>query len=73
MTKPVDPIARITAALERLAPKPNIAADWLRKPAYVWNGTSARELTSIEAPALDVLRGIDALRPWIGTGCRRCA
>lgn len=59
MSEPVDPIARIAAALERLAPQPAIGADWRAKPAYVWDGSDGRELPSIDAPSLDELRGID--------------
>jgi predicted AAA+ superfamily ATPase len=59
MSEPLDPIARIAAALERLAPQPKIAANWLVSSAYVWNGNSMRELGQIDAPPLDMLRGID--------------
>ena len=59
MSEPVDPIARIAAALERLAPQPKMATDWLARPAYIWDGTDARELSEIEAPTLDHLRGIE--------------
>ena len=51
-------LARIAAALERLAPPPAGEADWLGAPAYIWDGT-ARPVAAIEAPALDRLRGID--------------
>ena len=59
MSEPVDPIARIAAALERLAPQPKKAADWSSSPAYIWDGAGARELSQIEAPTLDELRGIE--------------
>lgn len=51
---------RIAAALERLAPAPQPMADWLSHPAYVWNGRAARPVERLEAPALDLMRGIDA-------------
>ena len=59
MTGPDDPRLRIAAALERLAPKAEEPADWLATPAYVWNGHGARRVAAIEAPRLDLLRGID--------------
>ncbi|MBO9517902.1 MAG: ATP-binding protein [Porphyrobacter sp.] len=35
------------------------ATDWIAAPAYVWEGTSARPVTRIDAPRLELLRGID--------------
>ena len=55
-----DALARMAAALERLSPAPPSATDWLEYPAYVWLGNGARPVTRIEAPSLDLLRGIDA-------------
>jgi len=55
-----DALARMAAALERLSPAPPSATDWLEYPAYVWLGGGARPVTRIEAPTLDLLRGIDA-------------
>lgn len=55
-----DALARIAAALERLSPPPASATDWLDAPAYVWLGHTARPVARIEAPALDLLQGIDA-------------
>ena len=52
-------LPRIAAALERLAPRPEEQADWLELPAYVWNGHGARGVAAIEAPRLDLLRGIE--------------
>ncbi len=54
-----DELARIAAALERLAPAAPAAADWLSAPAYVWQG-SARAVGALQAPPLELLRGIDA-------------
>jgi predicted AAA+ superfamily ATPase len=34
-------------------------ADWRVAPAYVWAGTAARAVPQIEAPRLELLRGID--------------
>lgn len=58
-------LSRIADALERLAPAPTTPADWLAAPAYVWNGSSARDVLRLEAPALELLRGIDAQRQTV--------
>ena len=57
-----DVLERIAAALERLSPATAsaAAADWQAHPAYVWLGDGARPIARIEAPKLDLLRGIDA-------------
>jgi len=55
-----DALTRMAAALERLSPAPPSATDWLAHPAYVWLGSGARPVTRIEAPPLDLLRGIDS-------------
>jgi len=59
MTGSNDDLPRIAAALERLAPPAEPPADWLALPAYVWNGHGARGVATIEAPRLDLLKGID--------------
>ncbi|WEK45501.1 MAG: DUF815 domain-containing protein [Candidatus Andeanibacterium colombiense] len=58
-------LARIADALERLAPVPTIATDWLAFPAYVLGNVSVRPVAKIEAPRLDLLKGIDAQREKI--------
>lgn len=50
---------RIAEALERLAPPAPATADWAAAPAYVWTASGPRSVARIEAPALDLLRGID--------------
>jgi predicted AAA+ superfamily ATPase len=59
MTASDDPIARIAATLERLLPAAAPPTDWLAFPAYVWSGSGARPVSVIEAPRLELLRGID--------------
>jgi predicted AAA+ superfamily ATPase len=54
-----DLLARIAASLDRLAPPDSAPADWLAHPAYVWTGVTARAVGRIDAPPLDLLRGID--------------
>ncbi|MFM5929517.1 MAG: ATP-binding protein [Novosphingobium sp.] len=52
-------LERIAAALEALAPTPPEQGDWTGAPAYVWDGACSREVARLEAPRLDLLRGID--------------
>ena len=52
-------IQRIAAALERLAPLEASDTDWLSHPAYLWTGRGARAIRQIEAPRLELLRGIE--------------
>jgi len=49
-------IRRLIASLT--SPGPPTIADWLAAPAYVWTGASARAVPRIEAPRLELLRGI---------------
>ena len=67
-----DPLERIAAALERLAPPPAVTADWLSAPAYVWQ-RMARPVAAIEAPALRLLRGIDAQKASVAENVERLA
>jgi predicted AAA+ superfamily ATPase len=67
-----DELARIAAALERLAPKTAAATDWLRAPAYVWQG-SARPVESLQAPPLELLKGIDAQKDAVTGNVSRLA
>src|SRR5690606_32840630 len=46
--------ARMTDVQDACAPP-----DWLAAPAYVWDRGAARPVPRIEAPRLDLLRGID--------------
>ena len=73
MTTADDLLARIAGALERLAPRDAAAQDWLRHPAYVWQGQSARAVLKIEAPALGLLRGIDAQKALVAENVARHA
>jgi predicted AAA+ superfamily ATPase len=59
MAEPDDPLRRIADALQRLAPPPTGETDWLSAPAYLWDGSAARPIESVEAPALALLKGID--------------
>jgi predicted AAA+ superfamily ATPase len=68
-----DPLARIADALERLAPKPAHATDWLAHPAFVWDGAGPRPIEQIFAPALDLLQGIDAQKHLVTANVARLA
>jgi predicted AAA+ superfamily ATPase len=68
-----DPLARIADALERLAPPPAPAIDWLAHPAYVWDGMGARAVARIFAPTLDLLQGIDAQKQLVTANVARLA
>lgn len=68
-----DPLERIAAALERIAPVEPEAHDWMSAPAYVWDGSQARPVATIEAPGLDQLKGIDRQRDTVVENVRRHA
>lgn len=68
-----DPLERIAAALERLAPASASTTDWLAVPAYVWDGNAARAVGRIEAPALDQLIGIDRQKALVAENVTRLA
>jgi predicted AAA+ superfamily ATPase len=52
------------------APPP---VDWLAAPAYVWTGQSARGVDHLEAPALGLMRGIDAQKAAVVANVERLA
>ena len=68
-----DQLTRIAEALERLCPTPAPAIDWLGHPAYVWNLSGVRPVARIEAPQLDLLRGIDAQKALVVANVARLA
>ena len=63
---------RIAETLDRMAPAPSPAPDWLGAPAYVWNN-GARAIGAIEAPPLGLLRGIDRQKESVVTNVGRLA
>ncbi|HMP55733.1 MAG TPA: DUF815 domain-containing protein [Novosphingobium sp.] len=73
MSEPADLLARIAEALDRLAPPPAPAPDWLSSPAYACDGGSVRALDRIVAPPLGLLRGIDFQKETITGNVRRHA
>ncbi len=52
-------LARIADALERISPQQAGSANWRSFPAYVWEGTAARPVKTLDAPTLEQLYGID--------------
>ncbi|HKT85989.1 MAG TPA: DUF815 domain-containing protein [Novosphingobium sp.] len=68
-----DLLSRIADALDRLAPPSPPETDWLAHPAYVWSGNMARPVPQLEAPALDLLRGIDDQKARVVTNVSRLA
>ena len=74
MTGELDPLDRIAAALERLAGRSaGLAADWSAHPAYVVGEQGARPVPELEAPALELLQGIDRHRDVVLANLRRHA
>jgi predicted AAA+ superfamily ATPase len=47
--------------------------DWLSAPAYVWDGEAARAVTKLDAPALDLLKGVDAQKAVVAENIARHA
>lgn len=68
-----DPLERIAAALEKLLPRAAEPADWASAPAYVWTGSGARPVGRIDAPDLDLLKGIDRQKDAVAGNVARFA
>ena len=68
-----DPLERIAAALERLAPPAPPATDWDAHPGYVWDHAGVRAVPQIDAPQLGLLKGIDAQKAAIVGNVARLA
>lgn len=73
MGDPTDPLARIAAALERMAPPPQPPTDWSAAPAYVWSGATVLAVRDLQAVSLDRLVGIDAQKASFTETVRRHA
>lgn len=55
-----DPGKQVRDLIRSLAgEKSRETTDWLAAPAYVWTGAGGRAVTAIDAPRLDLLKGID--------------
>lgn len=73
MTDQTDPLIRIAAALERIAPPALLPTDWTASPAYVWSSDSVLAVHALQAVPLDRLRGIDAQKASFTENARRHA
>jgi len=73
MGDPTDPLARIAAALERMAPPPLPPTDWSAAPAYVWSGATVLAVRDLQAVSLDRLIGVDAQKASFAENVRRHA
>lgn len=69
----MDPIDRIAAALERLAPPPPAAADPLAHPAYVWRYDVLVVARAFTPLPLDLLHGVDAQKSALVGNLERLA
>ena len=68
-----EPLARIAEAIERIAGGGWAAPDWRTAPAYVWDGRGGRPVAAIDAPRLELLRGIDPQRDAVAANVARLA
>ena len=68
-----DELARIAAALERLAPPPPVSADPGAAPAYLWRGAVLAEAAHFAPLPIDLLTGIDAQKQTVLDNARRLA
>ncbi|HET9628906.1 MAG TPA: DUF815 domain-containing protein [Novosphingobium sp.] len=66
-------LARIAAALERIAPTAAAAVDWLASPAYVWDRSGPRAVPVLAAPPLELLMGIDSQKDVVVANIARHA
>ncbi|WP_419827095.1 ATP-binding protein [Sphingomonas sp.] len=66
-----DPLYRIAAALERLAPPPPAAADPASHPAYVWRDGALAATRAFRPLALELLTGMDRQKAAVVENLRR--
>jgi len=71
--KATEALGRIAAALERMVPDTPAEVDWRTCPAYVWDRRGARGVPVLAAPALELLRGIDAQKETVVANIARHA
>lgn len=73
LTGDAESLARIADALARLVPPSLAQTDWTNFPAYVWDGNAARSVSELQAPKLDLLRGIDQQKASVSANVERLA
>ena len=66
-------LARIAAALERLAPPPPPAADPLAHPAYVWRDRTLVATLAFDPVPIDLLQGVDSQKALLHENLARLA
>jgi predicted AAA+ superfamily ATPase len=66
-------LARIAAALERIAPPPPTSADPLAHPAYVWRDGAFQAARDFAPMPLDLLEGMEAQKEAVLGNMRRLA
>ena len=69
----MDPLARIAAALERLAPPPPAAADPCAHPAFVWRDGVLAAARAFRPLPLALLHGVDAQKAALTDNLARLA
>lgn len=73
MNEDKDPLARIAAALERMAPAPALQADLTAHPAYRWDGHQLSAIAGFAPLDYALLTGIDAQKSACLENTRRLA
>ena len=73
MTSRREPLERIAAALDRIAPPVSEPTDWHAHPAYLWRERGGRPVVSFETLPLDRLRGISRQKELVRTNLERLA
>ena len=68
-----DELARIAAALEALLPGAGQAPDWTAHPAYLRDGKTTRGVAALDAPAMALLKGIEAAKAAVCANVARHA
>ncbi len=66
-----DPLERIAAALERIAPPLDAPIDWNSSPAFFWDGSTAQEVSDLDSVPLDRLHGIDKQKHAVSANVQR--
>lgn len=69
----MDPLDRIAAALDRLAPPPPTPADPRAVPAYVWDGATLLAARGFAPLPLDLLTGVDTQKAALHANFERLA
>lgn len=66
-------LTRIAEALERLAPPAPTEVNWLDAPAFVVGNNGARAVARLDAPRLDLIRGVETQKERVVDNVERLA